>query len=173
MNRQEKQQVIDELKEKFSNATNFYLADTSGLTVLEINALRRLCHQSGVEMKVAKNTLIYKALESTNKQDGLDVALKGQSSLFFSVDANAPAKLIKKFRKDGKRPQLKAAYIDSDVYIGDNQIDALINLKSKDELVGDIIALLQSPAKNVIGALLSGEKKLAGIVKTLSEKEEK
>ena len=173
MNREEKQQVIDDLKKKFSEATNFYVADTSGLTVLEVNALRRICFESGIEMRVAKNTLIYKALEVTQKQDELEPALKGQSAIFFSEVSNAPAKVIKKFRKDKERPVLKAAYIDSDIFLGDTQLDALVDLKSKEELVGEIIGLLQSPAKNVVAALLSGKNKLAGILKTLSEKEEK
>ena len=173
MNKTEKTQAIEDLKEKFSKAQNFYLANTEGLTVHEVNQLRRICYENGVEMRVAKNTLIYKALEVTGKQDELEVALKGQSSLLFSEVANTPAKVIKQFRKDKEKPVLKAAFIDSSIYIGDNQIDVLANLKSKNELIGDVIALLQSPAKNVLSALLSGKDKLAGIVKTLSEKEEK
>ncbi len=161
------------MKEKFSKATNFYLADTGGLSVKEVNALRRLCHENGIEMRVAKNTLVYKALEVTNKQAELEVALKGQTSLMFCEVANAPAKVLKKFRKDKEKPSLKAAYIDTSVYIGDDQMDVLANLKSKNELIGEVVMLLQSPMKNVLGALLSGKSKLAGIVKTLSEREEK
>ncbi len=173
MNKEEKQLIIDDLKKKFSEAKNFYVADTSGLTVQDVNALRRLCFESGIEMRVAKNTLIYKALEVTNKQNELEGALKGQSALFFSEVSNSPAKVIKKFREKHERPILKAAYIEADVYTGDDQLEALASLKSKNELIGEVIGLLQSPAKNVLSALLSGKQKLAGIVKTLSEREEK
>lgn len=174
MTKTEKNQEIEELKQLFSEATNFYVTDTSGLTVHEVNALRRLCFGEGIKMRVAKNTLIYKALEVTNKQDELEPALKGQSALLFSETANAPAKILKKFRgKDKEKPSLKGAYIDASIYIGDDQLEALATLKSKNELIGEVVGLLQSPAKNVLGALLSGKSKLAGIVKTLSEREEK
>lgn len=173
MNKEEKTKNIEELKERFSRATNFYVANTEGLTVQEITQLRKLCFENGIEMRVAKNTLIYKALEVLGKQEEMEVALKGQSSLLFAETANAPAKVIKKFRKDKSIPQLKAAYIDTSVYIGDDQIDTLANLKSKNELIGEVVGLLQSPMKNVLGALLSGKNKLAGIVKTLSEREDK
>ncbi|HXH18417.1 MAG TPA: 50S ribosomal protein L10 [Chitinophagales bacterium] len=173
MNKTEKTQVIEELKEKFSRASNFYVADTGGLTVQEVNALRKLCYENGVEMRVAKNTLIYKALEATNKHSEIGSVLKGETSLFFSEAANAPAKVIKKFRKDKEKPRLKAAYIESSVYIGDEQLETLASLKSKNELIGEVVALLQSPVRNVLGALLSGKTKLAGIVKTLSEREAK
>ena len=173
MNKSEKTQIIEELKEKFSKASNFYIADTGGLTVQEINKLRRICFDNGVEMRVAKNTLIYKALEATNKQTELENALKGHTSLLFSEVANAPAKVIKKFRKDKEKPTLKAAWIDTSIYIGNDQVDVLASLKSKNELIGEVIMILQSPVKNVLGALLSGKTKLAGIVKTLSEREEK
>jgi large subunit ribosomal protein L10 len=173
MTKTEKQQEIEDLKKMFSEATNFYVTDTSGLTVHEVNALRRLCYGEGIRMRVAKNTLIYKALEVTNKQEELEPALRGQSALLFSDTANAPARILKKFRKDKPKPSLKGAYIDTSIYIGDDQLETLATLKSKNELIGDIVGLLQSPAKNVLGALLSGKSKLAGIVKTLSEREEK
>jgi len=175
MTKAEKTQVIEELKEKFSKASNFYLADTGGLTVMELNALRRLCYENGVEMRVAKNTLISKALEATNKHAELEVTLKGQTSILFSEVANAPARIIKKFRKskDKEKPLLKGAYIEASVYLGDEQVEVLASLKSKYELIGEVISLLQSPMRNVLGALLSGKTKLAGIVKTLSEREEK
>ena len=173
MNKAEKTQEIEDLKDKFSKASNFYIANTEGLTVLEVNQLRRLCFENDIEMRVAKNTLVYKALEVINRQEELETALKGQTSLLFSNVANAPAKIIKKFRKDKEIPILKAAYIDTSIYVGDDQIDTLANLKSKNELIGEVIGLLQSPMKNVLGALLSGKTKLAGIVKTLSEREEK
>src|SRR5262245_13465809 len=137
MTKTEKQQEIDELKKLFSEATNFYVTDTSGLTVHEVNALRRLCFGEGIRMRVAKNTLIYKALEVTSKQDELEPALKGQTALLFSETANAPAKVIKKFRKDKEKPSLKGAYIESSIYIGDNQLEALATLKSKNELIGE------------------------------------
>ena len=122
-------------------------------------------------MKVAKNTLIKKALEAASGDySELYVALKGSSSIMFCKSASAPAKLIKQLRKAGDKPLLKAAYIDTAVFIGDNQLEPLANLKSKEELVGDIIALLQSPAKNVISGLKSGGNKIAGIVKTLQER---
>lgn len=173
MNKADKTQIIEELKDKFSKASAFYIADTGGLTVQEVNKLRRLCFESGVEMRVAKNTLIYKALEAANKHSQLEAVLKGETSLFFSHLANAPAKIIKTFRKDKDKPILKAACIESSIYIGHEHVETLANLKSKNELIEEVITLLQSPVKNVLGALLSGKTKLAGIVKTLSEKEQK
>jgi large subunit ribosomal protein L10 len=175
MTREEKAQVIASLTEKFQANQHFYITDTSGLTVAEINKFREMCFKSGVEYKVAKNTLIRKALENLDTDyTPLFEALKGVSGIIFSEEnANAPAKLIEKYKKEDKkeRPKFKAASIYSDIYIGENQLKALANLKSKQELIGDIIALLQSPAKNVVSALQSGEHKLAGIVKTLSERE--
>jgi large subunit ribosomal protein L10 len=173
MRKEEKNQVIEELKEEFSKVPNFYFADTTSMTVEQVNKFRRICFEKGVKVRLAKNTLITKALEANNVNvDDLALALKGQTVLLFSEVANEPARLIKQFRKDGERPSLKAAYIDTAVFIGDNQLEALSSLKSKAELVGEIIGLLQSPAKNVIGALQSGGQKLSGIVKTLSEKPE-
>jgi large subunit ribosomal protein L10 len=173
MRKEEKNQVIEELKEEFSKVPNFYFADTTSMTVEQVNKFRRICFEKGVKVRLAKNTLITKALEANNiNVDDLALALKGQTVLLFSEVANEPARLIKQFRKDGERPSLKAAYIDTAVFIGDNQLEALSSLKSKAELVGEIIGLLQSPAKNVIGALQSGGQKLSGIVKTLSEKPE-
>jgi len=149
------------------------LTDSSTLTVAAVNDLRRMCFKNNVKLKVAKNTLIKKALESIEdgNYDDLYPVLSGPTSLMFSEVANAPAKIIKEFRKKHDMPVLKAAFIDSDLFLGDEQVDSLAALKSKEELVGDVIALLQSPAKNVISALQSGGSKLAGILKTLSEKE--
>lgn len=173
MNRTEKQNVIDELKGKFEASPNFYFADTSGLTVADINKLRRLCHKEGIEMRVSKNTFIRKALEAKGGEYGdLFNALHGSTSILFSENPNAPAKLIKAFRKSSEKPSLKAAYIEAAVFLGDNQIETLIKLKSKNELIGDIIGSLQAPAKNVISALLSGGQKLGGIIKSLSERPE-
>ncbi|MBC7743622.1 MAG: 50S ribosomal protein L10 [Flavobacterium sp.] len=171
MRKEEKQEVVLALTEQIREYGNFYITDTANLSVAKINAIRRKCYDSDIKMLVAKNTLIRKAMEAADGDfsEMFDV-LKGSSSIMFSKSANAPAKLIKQLRKQGDKPVLKAAYIDSSVFIGDNQLDALVNLKSREELVADIIALLQSPAKNVISGLLSGGNKLAGIVKTLQER---
>lgn len=175
MTREDKAVLISELKEKFSNNGHFYITDASGLSVAEINNFRGKCFEKGIEYRVIKNSLIRKALETIEGDFSPlnDTALKGFSGVLFSKeDAKAPAKLIKDFRKSDKnsRPKFKAASIEKDLFIGEQHLDVLITLKSKAELVGDIIGLLQSPAKNVIGALQSGQHKLAGIVKTLSEK---
>jgi large subunit ribosomal protein L10 len=173
MEKAAKQDTITRLTEKFSQASNFYLTDTSNLTVEDVNRLRRLCHKQGIEMRVAKNTLIRKALEATGREyDGIIEALHGPTSIMFSESGSVPAKVIKEFRKSNEKPKLKAAYIDSAIYIGDQSVEELARLKSKQELIGDIIALLQSPAKNVISALQSGGSKLAGIVRTLEERKE-
>ncbi|HYK75687.1 MAG TPA: 50S ribosomal protein L10 [Daejeonella sp.] len=171
MRKEEKQDVVLALTEQIQEYGNFYITDTANLTVAKVNAIRRKCFENDIKIQVAKNTLIRKAMEAAggDYSDIYDV-LKGSSSIMFSKTANAPAKLIKQLRKGGDKPVLKAAYIDSAVFIGDNQLDALVNLKSKEELVGDIIGLLQSPAKNVISGLQSGGNKLAGIVKTLQER---
>jgi large subunit ribosomal protein L10 len=171
MRKEVKHEVVSALAEQMKEYGNFYITDTSNLTVAKINNIRRKCFESEIGIQVVKNTLIKKALEQL---DG-DVAplfdvLKGSSSVMFSTTGNAPAKLIKALRKEGDKPVLKAAYIDSTAWIGDNQLDALVNLKSREELIGDIIGLLQSPAKNVISGLQSGGNKLAGIVKTLQER---
>jgi large subunit ribosomal protein L10 len=171
MTKTEKQATIDTLTKKFSDSNFFYFTDTSGLTVEKINQLRRICFDKGINLQVAKNTLIKKALVAGGKfSDDLDPVLHGPTAIMFTETGNVPAKVIKQFRAGGDKPALKAAYIDSAIYVGENQLEALINVKSKDELVGDIIGLLQSPAKNVISALKSSGGKLAGILKTLSEK---
>jgi len=171
MKRDGKQAVISELKELFTANQNFYIADTSGLTVAEVSKLRRMCFKQGVKLKVAKNTLIKKALDSMDGDySGVYGSLKGTSGLMLCETANVPAKILKDFRKTSERPTLKAAFVESAVFVGDNQIDALANLKSKAELIGEIIGLLQSPAQNVIGALQSSGNKLGGILKTLSER---
>lgn len=173
MRKEQKHEVVSALAERMKESGNFYITDTSSLTVAKINNIRRKCFENQIGIQVVKNTLIRKALEQL---DG-DVAplfdvLKGSSSVMFSTNANAPAKLIKELRKaKEEKPVLKAAYVDSTVFIGDNQLDALVNLKSREELIGEIIGLLQSPAKNVISALSTGGNKLAGIVKTLQERE--
>ena len=171
MRKEEKHEVVLALTETIAEYGNFYITDTANLSVAKVNDIRRKCFEHDIKMQVAKNKLIRKAMEASagDFSEMFDV-LKGSSSILFSKSANAPAKLIKQLRKSGDKPVLKAAYIDSAVFIGDNQLDALVNLKSKEELVADIIALLQSPAKNVISGLQSGGNKLAGIVKTLQER---
>src|SRR5690606_3274957 len=166
---------IEELSSKFANHAHFYITDASGFTVAQINSFRRLCYKSGIEYKVYKNTLIRKALE---KQEGTDYTpmfstLQGFSGVMFSKEiGNAPAKIIKEFRlKLEGKPVLKAASINSDLFIGDENVLMLSELKSRDELIGDIIALLQSPAKNLISALTSGSRDtVAGLVKALEER---
>lgn len=175
MTREEKAAIIDDLTEKFQNTSFFYIADASGLSVAQVNDFRRACFEKGIEYRVVKNTLIKKALDKLEGDfsEFSDKALKGFSGILFSPESNnLPAKVIKQFRKKGnEKPLLKGASIDLAFYFGDDQVDTLSKLKSKDELIGDIIGLLQSPATNVISALQSGKHKLAGIVKTLSEKE--
>jgi large subunit ribosomal protein L10 len=175
MTKEEKNIIIDDLAGMLNQYPTVYITDTSALTVAKTTQLRRLCFNKGVKMVVAKNKLIRKAMEKSNKDafEPIFVALKGTSAILLSEAGNAPAKLIKEFRKSGnKKPILKGAFIDLSVFLGDNQLDMLASLKSKNELVGDIIALLQSPARNVISALQSSGGKLAGIVKTLSERPE-
>ena len=172
MNREEKHELVSALQEKMQEFGNFYIADTSSLSVAKINNIRRKCFESGIEMQVAKNSLIRKAIEGLEGDSSeIFAALKGQSALLFSTSGNAPAKLIKALRKGSDKPVLKAAYIDSSIYVGDNHLDSLVSLKTREELIGDIIGLLQSPAKNVISALKSSGSKIAGIVKTLQERE--
>ena len=176
MNREEKAQVIEELVERFNSNNFFYITDASGLTVAEVNDFRRMCFEKGVKYKVFKNTLIKKALDQleTDYSEFEESVLKGFSGILFTTESSSlPAKIITEYRKKykGEIPILKGASIDRELYIGNDQLTELSRLKSKNELIGEIITLLQSPAKNVISALQSGEHKLAGIVKTLSEKE--
>ena len=173
MTKAEKTQYIDDLAEKLKDAGIFYLADTSELTVEDTNNLRRECFKNNIELKVVKNTLLEKALNKVEDNEYGDIlgVLSGPTSIMFTDVANAPAKVMKDFRKKHDKPVLKAAWIDSAVYVGDEKMEELSQLKSKEELIGDILTLLQSPAKNVIGSLQSGGDKLAGILKTLSEKE--
>lgn len=175
MTRAEKAATIEALKEKFEVNNFFYLADSSSLTVEQVNNFRRLCFEKGIEMKVVKNTLAQKALEAAPEEKNygkLYEVLKGQTAILFTETANAPAKVLKEFRKDNEKPLLKAAYIESDVFIGDDQIEALASLKSKEDLLGEVITLLQSPAKNVISALSSGGQTLSGLLKALEERAE-
>ncbi len=172
MTREEKSQVIEELTAELADSSNIYLADISGLNAGATSDLRRACFKANVKMAVVKNTLLEKAMEASDKEFGeLPSVLKGNTSVMYSETGNAPAKLIKNFRKKSEKPLLKGAFIEEAVYIGDEQLDALVDIKSKDELIGEIVTLLQSPAKNVVSALKSGGGTIAGIIKTLSEKE--
>lgn len=173
MTKEQKNEVIEALKEKFSQYNNFYVTNTESLTVDQVGKLRRICFNKNVEMKVAKNTLIKKALESLNETRYSNVfdSLHGVTALLFSENPKEPALIISDFRKDskGELPALKAAFIDGDVFAGNDQLEALKSLKSKQDLIGEIIGLLQSPAKNVISALNAGNK-LAALVKALEER---
>ena len=173
MNKDQKNEVIEALKEKFNQYNNFYVTNTEALTVSQIGKLRRICFNKNVEMKVAKNTLIRKALESINAERyaGMFDSLNGVTALMFSENPKEPALIISTFRTEGKteKPVLKAAYIDSDVFVGNDQLETLKTLKSKQDLIGEIIGLLQSPAKNVISGLNAGGK-LASLVKALEER---
>jgi len=172
MTREEKSQVIEELTAQLASNTNIYLADISGLNAGNTSDLRRACFKANVKLAVVKNTLLEKAMEASEKDFGdLPSILKGNTSVMYSETGNAPAKVIKAFRKKSDKPLLKGAFIEDAIYIGDEQLDALVDIKSREELIGDIVGLLQSPAKNVISALKSGGGKLAGIIKTLSERE--
>ncbi|PQL93852.1 50S ribosomal protein L10 [Apibacter adventoris] len=172
MTKQEKAQVIEELQEVLKGTNVLYIADTDGLNAQQTSDLRRACFKESISMKVVKNTLLKKAMENVEDKDfsGLFESLKGNSTIFISEKGNAPAKLIQIIRKKSDKPLLKAAWVDSAVFLGDSQLDILSNLKSKEELVGEIIGLLQSPIKNVVSALKSSGNTIAGLVKTLSEK---
>ena len=172
MTREEKSQVIEDLTGRLTENRVIYLADISGLNAIDTSNLRRACFKAGVKLAVVKNTLLAKAMESSDKDFGeLPTVLKGNTSMMFSEASNAPAKVIKEFRKGKQeKPILKGAYIEESIYVGDDQLDNLVNIKSKEELIGEIIGLLQSPAKNVISALQSGGGKIHGILQTLSER---
>lgn len=174
MNKQEKDQVIEELREKFDNSAYIYFTDASAMTVEQVNKLRRLCFKEGIEMTVVKNKLAKKAMERLGEERKFSAvfkALQGPTAIMLTDTANAPARLIKDFRKGGDaKPALKAAYIDTDVFFGEESLETLIALKSKGELIGEVIMLLQSPARNVISALQSGGQTIAGLVKALEER---
>src|SRR3954465_449092 len=174
MTKDQKNEAIEVLKEKFNQYNNFYITNTEALSVEQVNKLRKICFDKKVEMKVAKNTLIKKALEAidTARYSGVFDSLNGVTALLFSEDAKEPAMIISSFRTDNKseKPVLKAAFIDADVFVGDNQLDALKTLKSKGQLIGEIIGLLQSPINNVLSGLNAGGK-LAGLIKALEERQ--
>ncbi|AMQ55852.1 50S ribosomal protein L10 [Algoriphagus sanaruensis] len=178
MTRDDKKVIIDSLTEKLKENPFFYITDAAGFTVAEVNAFRRTCFERGVEYKVYKNTLIKKALENLDVDYSKLVSgtLKGFSGIIFSKEtSNLPAKVLLDFRKkQGKketRPVFKGAGIDSDVILGESNLEMLSNLKSKQELLGDLIGLLQSPAKNLVSALQSGQNNITGVLKTLGERE--
>ena len=172
MRRQEKNTIIDSIVERLKEYSHFYLTDTAELNATDTSALRRKCFENDIKLVIVKNTLLKRALE----QSGIDLQefypiLKGTTSIMFTNTGNSPAKLIKEFRREHDKPVLKGAYVQESIYLGDNMIDTLVSLKSKQELVADIILLLQSPAKNVISALQSGGNKIHGVLETLQKKE--
>ena len=173
MRKEEKTQLIEALAERLTNVSSFYLTDISNLNVETSNRLRRLCFKRNIELSMVKNTLLRKAMEKTGKEfDQLYDVLTGSTSIMFAEVANDPAKLIKEFRKTSQKPILKGAYVQESIYLGDDQLNALMNIKSKNEIIGDVIWMLQSPMNNVMSALQSGGNILSGIVKTMSEKPE-
>jgi large subunit ribosomal protein L10 len=160
MTREEKSIAIEDLTAKLAESNIIYIADTSGLNAETTSNLRRACFKAGIKLEVVKNTLLEKAMEASDKEFGdLPSVLKGNSSIFISDVANAPAKIIKDFRKKADKPLFKGAFINSEIYIGDNLLDSLASLKSKEEVIGEIIGLLQSPAKRIISALLNNAEK--------------
>ena len=171
MTREQKGQVIKDLTAQLNDNSIIYLADISTLNAGSTSDLRRACFKANVKLNVVKNTLLAKAMENTEKDfGGLSEVLKGNTSIMISETGNAPAKIIKEFRKKSDKPLLKGAFIEEAIYLGDDNLEALVNIKSREELIGDVIGLLQSPAKNVVSALKSSGGKLAGIIRTLSEK---
>ena len=173
MRKEDKQVLIDSMLSELQACPNFYLTDISDLNAEKTSQLRRQCFNSGVKMIVVKNALFHKAMQKMDKDyESLYDVLKGSTAVMFCETGNAPAKLIKNFRKTSDRPILKGAYIEECCYIGDDMLDALCNIKSKNDLIADVIALLQSPMKNVISALQSGGQKLSGVLETLSERPE-
>lgn len=174
MTRAEKTEAIAVLKEELGSTPFFYLTDSSTMPVSKINIFRQKCYEQGITVKVAKNTLIQKALEDAPESKGYSAlfeVLKGPTTILFSENPKSPAVLLEEFRKTNERPLLKAAYIDSSVYIGDDNLKALTKLKSKEEMVGEILGLLQSPGKRLSSQITATGGKLAGIIKTLQERE--
>ena len=173
MRKEEKAKMIDVILEQVNSFSHLYLTDISGLNAEDTSDLRRKCFENDIKLAVVKNTLLKLALDKADGEyEELYDTLVGNTTVMFSNTGNAPAKLIKEFRKNGEKPILKSAYVEQSTYIGDDQIEPLSTIKSKEELIGDVITLLQSPAKNVISALQSSGNILSGLVKTLSEREE-
>ena len=173
MKKEQKNQLIDSLAKQISASNYLYVTDISNLDSVNTSKLRRLCFKRDVQLIVAKNTLLLKAMEKSGRDySELFPVLKGSTSIMLADINNLPAKLIKEFRATSPKPILKGAFVEESFYIGDNQLDQLINIKSKNELIGDIIGMLQSPVQNVMSALQSGGNNISGILKTLSEKPE-
>ena len=173
MTKSEKSIVVKRIASELNESKNIYLTDASGLDSVQTSKLRRACFKSNIKLSVVKNTLLEKAMTSSVKEFGeLDQVLKGNTALMFSEIGNAPAKVIKEFRKKVEKPLLKGASIEDAIYIGDEQLSYLADLKSKEELIGDVITILQSPAKNVISALKASGSTISGVLKALSEKKE-
>lgn len=171
MKRSEKIQVIEQLTKQINSYSHYYLADISDLNAEVTGDLRRLCNKREVKLVVVKNTILRKALENSEKNsEELYDVLVNNTSIMFSNNGSVPAKLIKEFSKKNKKPVLKGAYVEQCAYVGANQLEALINVKSKEELIGGIIASLQSPIKNVVSALQSGGQTIVGVLKTLEER---
>ena len=171
MTREEKINMINSIKSELDSNSNIYLTDCSGLNADSTSKLRRACFKSNIKMSVVKNTLLEKAMDEVEKDFGdLKSVLKGNTALMYSEVGNAPAKVIKNFRKKSEKPILKGAFIEESIYLGDDILDSLVDIKSKDELIGEILTVLQSPAKNLISALISSGSKISGVLKTLSEK---
>ena len=172
MRREEKNAIIENLTVKISEYNHFYLTDTAELNAEDTSKLRRACFEKDIQMIVVKNTLLKRALEQSEENfEELYEVLKGSTSILFSNTGNIPAKLIKEFRKKHDKPVLKGAFVEESIYIGDEQLDSLVAIKSKEELLGDLVALLQSPMKNVLSALQSGSNTIHGVLETLSQRD--
>jgi len=173
MTREEKSKVIERLTAELADNTNIYMTDVSGLNAVQTSSLRRACFKANIKLSVVKNTLLSKAMETSDRDFGdLNQVLVGNTALMYSEIGNSPAKLIKAFREKADKPLLKGASIEDAVYLGDDQIKALCNIKSREELIGEVISILQSPAKNLISALQSGGATISGVLKTLSDRSE-
>tara|TARA_X000000368_G_C23055616_1_gene723692 strand:- start:3791 stop:4312 length:522 start_codon:yes stop_codon:yes gene_type:complete len=173
MTREEKSKVIERLTAELADNTNIYMTDASGLNAIDTSKLRRACFKANIKLSVVKNSLLAKAMEASEKDFGeLNQVLIGNTALMYSEIGNSPAKLIKEFRKKSEKPILKGASIEDAIYLGDDQVSFLANIKSREELIGEIITILQSPSKNLISALLSSKSKISGVLKTLADKKE-
>jgi large subunit ribosomal protein L10 len=173
MRREEKDAIINSLAEKLKEYSHFYLTDTAQLNAADTSDLRRKCFENDIKLIVVKNTLLKRALQmSEGNFEELYPVLKGTTSIMFAQTGNGPAKLIKEFRRQHDKPVFKGAYVQESVFVGEVMLDTLISVKTKQELIGDIILLLQSPARNVVSALQSGGNKLHGVLETLSKKEQ-
>ena len=171
MNKAEKIKVIDDLSSSLSESKNLYLTDISGLNASQTSDLRRACYKADIKLSVVKNTMLHRAIQASSKDFGdITSVLKGNTSIMFSESGNEPAKIIKQFRKKNDKPILKAAFIEEAIYIGDNQLDILVAIKSREELIGEVVGLLKSPIQNLVSALNAGGKNLSGVLKTLSER---